>query len=225
VLAVLVRCILLRVTIVLAALIGYVFGSLPSTWLIATLTGHAGALDGVRRNVGERDAHLLLKQHAGRIASTAAAMDVLKGFTPLVLAVSLADPHEIAACAVGAVCGHCWPPVKYRFAGRGLATAAGTFLAFLPVEMVIAGVIRVVGGLVNAGGLLSTVGFVAVPLVALYRGQPVPYVVASTAINVLIFVRRLEGIEDDVRVGEPVVRAVWRRVVFDASAPGPRPVR
>lgn len=212
----------MRVTIVLAALIGYACGSLPSTWLIARLTGHRDALDGVRRNVGERDAHLLLKQHAGRLATTAAAMDVLKGLTPVILAVRVADPHEIAACAVGAVCGHCWPPVQYRFAGRGLATAAGVFLAFLPVEMVIAGVIRVIGSVAKSGGLLSTVGFVAVPLIALARRQPAPYVVASAAINVLIFVRRLEGIEDDVRVGEPIVRALWRRAVFDASAKGPR---
>jgi glycerol-3-phosphate acyltransferase PlsY len=212
------------VTILAWAVVGYLCGTLPSAWLIASLSGNRDALDGVRRNVGERDAHLLLKQHTGRLASSAAAMDVLKGFTPVVLAVRMAGPYEIAACAVGAVCGHCWPLVQYRFAGRGLATAAGTFLAFLPVEMVIAGIVRVIGGAAKAGGLMSTVGFAAVPIIAWFRGQPLPYVVAATAINVLIFVRRLEGLEDDVRVGEPVHRAVFRRIVFDASAKGPRPI-
>jgi glycerol-3-phosphate acyltransferase PlsY len=214
----------LRVVILAWALVGYVCGSLPSAWLIAVISGNRAALDGVRRNAGERDAHLLLKQHAGRLASSAAAMDVLKGFTPVVLAVRLTGPYPIAACAVGAVCGHCWPFVQYRFAGRGLATAAGTFLAFLPVEMVVAGVVRLVGAALKVGGLASTIGFVAVPLVALYRGQPAPYVVASCAINVLIFIRRLEGLEDDIRVGEPIHRAIARRMVLDASAPGPRPL-
>jgi glycerol-3-phosphate acyltransferase PlsY len=214
----------MRVTVLGWALIGYACGSLPSAYLIAVLSGNRAALDGVRRNVGERDAHLLLKQHAGRLANSAAAMDVLKGFTPVVLALRLTEPYEIAACAVAAVCGHCWPPIQYRFAGRGLATAAGTFLAFLPVEMVIAGVVRLIGAWVKAGGLLSTVGFVAVPLVAWVRGQPAPYVVGAAAINVLIFVRRLEGIEDDVRVGEPWYRAAFNRMVFDASAKGPRPI-
>ena len=214
----------MRVTVLGWALIGYACGSLPSAYLIAVMTGNRDALDGVRRNVGERDAHLLLKQHAGRLAASAAAMDVLKGFTPVVLATRLTDPYEIAACAVGAVCGHCWPLVQYRFAGRGLATAAGTFLAFLPVEMVVAGIVRLIGTAIKAGGLLSTIGFVAVPLVAWGRGQPVPYVIASAVINVLIFVRRLEGIEDDVRVGEPWYRAAFNRVVFDASAKGPRSV-
>lgn len=206
------------------ALIGYACGSLPSAYLIAVISGNRNALDGVKRNVGERDAHVLLKQHTGRLATSAAAMDVLKGFTPLVLVLRLAGPYEIAACAVAAVCGHCWPPIQYRFAGRGLATAAGTFLAFLPVEMVIAGVVRVIGSAIKAGGLLSTIGFVAVPLVAWARGQPLPYIVAAITINALIFVRRLEGIEDDVRVGEPWYRAAFNRMVFDASAKGPRPI-
>lgn len=151
-------------------------------------------------------------------------MDVLKGFTVVVLAVRLAGPYEIAACAVAAVCGHCWPPFLYRFAGRGLATAAGTFLAFLPVEMVIAGLVRVVGSLVRAGGLLSTVGFVSVPVIAWLRGQPIPYVVGSAAINVLIVLRRLEGLEDDVRSGAPLHRVLYRRAVLDASARPVRPV-
>jgi glycerol-3-phosphate acyltransferase PlsY len=211
-------------SVILWALVGYACGSLPSAWFIAVITNNRAVLDAVQRTVGEADAHLLLKQRAGRIAISAAAMDVLKGFTPVVLALRLTGPHEIAACAVAAVCGHCWPPVYYRFAGRGLATAAGTFLAFLPVEMAIAGIIRVIGTAVKAGGLLSTVGFASVPLVAWYRGQPKPYIVAAAAINVLIFVRRLEGLEDDVRMGVPTHVAIFRRVVFDASAKGPRAI-
>ncbi len=210
--------------ILLWAVIGYVCGTLPSAWLIAVITGNRAALDAVQRTVGEADAHLLLKQHTGRLAACAAAMDVLKGFTPIVLALRITGPHEIAACAIAAVCGHCWPPIYYRFAGRGLATAAGTFLAFLPVEMVIAGIIRVIGVPLKAGGLLSTVGFGLVPVIAWYRGQPQVYVLASGAINVLIAFRRLEGLEDDVRLGVPIHVAVFRRVILDSSARGPRPV-
>src|SRR5688572_14668485 len=203
------------------ALIGYLAGCLPSVWIVAGLVGQRDALVLVQRDVGEYDAHVLLKERAGRAASSAAAMDILKGFTPVILALQLTGPHEVAACAVAAVCGHCWPPFLYRLGGRGLATAAGTFLAFLPVEMVIAGIIRVIGSVVKAGGLLSTVGFVAVPLVAWARGQPVPYIVAAAAINVLIFVRRLEGLEDDVGRGAPLFRVLYRRVVLDASTPQP----
>lgn len=204
------------------ALIGYAAGSFPSAWVVALRAGKLEVLDGVRRTIGETDAHLLLKHAGGRAAAVAAALDVLKGLAAVGAAAQLAGPHEIAACAVAAVAGHCWPMWHYRLAGRGVAAAAGTFLAFLPFEMVVAGLVRVAGGALGAGGLATTLGYVAVPLLAVLRGQPLPYVVASAVINVLIFSRRLEGIAGDVAIGLPWPRALARRIIFDASALGSR---
>lgn len=201
------------------ALIGYAAGSLPSVWIVAVVSRRRPVLDDVRRSVGELDAHLLLKRSGGRAGAVAAAMDVLKGVVPVAVASRLTGPYAVAACAVGVVAGHCWPPFLFRFAGRGLAAGAGAFLGFLPVEMVLAGLVRILGAAAKAGGLASTIGFLAVPLVAWYRGQPVPYIVAALVINVLIFLRRLEGIDQDVRLGAPVGRAILRRTVLDASAP------
>src|SRR5205807_8474797 len=103
--------------------------------------------------------------------------------------------------AGGSVAGHCWPPVLGRYTGRGLAAGAGAFLGFLPLEMLVAGAVRIFGGFVRAGGLASTIGYVSIPVLAALRGQPAPYVVAAAAINVLIFVRRLEGVGSDVEIG------------------------
>lgn len=202
------------------ALIGYVAGSFPSAWLVAVATGNNTVLDRVRRNVGEADAHVLLRESGGRGAAVAAALDVLKGFLPVLAAVWLTGPYEIAASAVGAVTGHCWPPILGRYAGRGLAAAAGAFLGFLPVEMVGAGIVRIAGSAVRAGGLASTIGYVAIPVVAAARGQSVPYVVTALVINVLLFARRLEGVREDISLGVPPARAVFRRAVLDASAYG-----
>lgn len=204
------------------AIVGYVAGSIPSAWIVARAANKQDALDDVRRGTGETDAHLLLKLAGGRAATVAAAMDVLKGFVPVMLASVLADPHAVAACAISAVTGHCWPPVLPRLAGRGLAAAAGTFLVFTPVEMAVAGVVRIVGSFARAGGLASTIGFAAVPVVAWLRGQPAPYILAAAVVNVLIFIRRLEGIAEDVAIGMPLGRAIARRVVLDASAQAPR---
>lgn len=200
------------------ALIGYVSGCMPSTWIVARIWGSTHVLTDVRRDIGEADAHLLLKRGGGSAATVASAMDVLKAFVPVLVASRVTGPYAVAACSVGAVAGHCWPPVLTRWAGRGLAGAAGAFLGFLPLEMTLAGIIRVGGGWAKVGGLASTIGFVAVPLVAWYRRQPVPYVVAALAINVLIFVRRLEGVGEDVELGVPRGRAIARRIVLDASA-------
>jgi glycerol-3-phosphate acyltransferase PlsY len=205
-------------TVFLWAGIGYAAGTFPAAWVAAVATGKRMVLAMVRRNVGEFDAHVMLKASAGRSATLAAVLDVLKGFIPVVIAILFAGPYEIAACAVGTVVGHCWPVYLYAYAGRGLAAAAGAFLGFLPAEMVFAGIVRVVGAGLKAGGLASTLGYAAIPLVAWWRGQPAAYVLAAVAINVLIFVRRLEGISEDLALGVPISRAVARRIVLDASA-------
>ncbi len=204
-------------TIFIWALIGYAAGTLPSTWIVATRRGRTDILERVDREHGEADAHYLLAQLAGRAAGIATALDILKALTPVILATRLAGPYEIAACAVATVAGHCWPPYLSRYAGRGLAAASGSFLAFLPVEMVIAGLIRVAGSRVKAGGLSSTIGFALVPFVAWWRGQPLPFLIAAGAINVMIFVRRLEGITGELKAGVPLADAAIRRVVFDSS--------
>jgi glycerol-3-phosphate acyltransferase PlsY len=199
------------------ALIGYACGTLPSTWIVATRRGRRDVLDAVERFAGGADAHVVLQRVAGRAAALAAALDVLKAFTPVILATRLSGPYPVAACAIGAVAGHCWPPYLARYAGRGVAAASGAFLGFLPVEMVIAGITRVIGSRLKAGGVSTTIGFVAIPFIAWWRGQPMPYLIAAGVMNVLIFVRRLEGISVDVKAGSRVLEAAWRRVVFDAS--------
>jgi glycerol-3-phosphate acyltransferase PlsY len=204
-------------TVLAWALIGYVAGSFPSAWLVALATGKRSVLDHVRRNIGEADAHVLLQESGGGGAAVAAALDLLKGLAPVLVAVRTGGAYDVAACAVGTVTGHCWPPILGRYAGRGLAAAAGAFLGFLPLEMALAGVVRVVGGTLRAGGLASTLGYVAIPVVAAVRGQPPPFVVAAAAINVLIFLRRLEGVREDIELGIPRGRAVLRRTLLDAS--------
>lgn len=200
------------------ALIGYAAGSVPSAWLVARATGRRNVLEWVDRNTGEADAHLMLRRSGGRAATVAAVMDVVKALVPVVAASQMVDPYAVAGCAVGTVVGHCWPPVAFRYAGRGLAAAAGAFLGFLPLEMVAAGLVRVLAVPLRAGGLLSTLGFAGIPVLAVLRGQPVPFVVAAVAMNLLIFARRLEGVHDDLMLGVPAVRAVMRRVLLDASS-------
>jgi glycerol-3-phosphate acyltransferase PlsY len=156
-------------TVLAWALIGYVAGSFPSAWLVALATGKRSVLDHVRRNIGEADAHVLLQESGGGGAAVAAALDLLKGLAPVLVAVRTGGAYDVAACAVGTVTGHCWPPILGRYAGRGLAAAAGAFLGFLPLEMALAGVVRVVGGTLRAGGLASTLGYVAIPVVAAAR--------------------------------------------------------
>jgi acyl phosphate:glycerol-3-phosphate acyltransferase len=205
--------------VLLWALLGYAVGSIQWAYVLAVAGGRRSDLDRVERGAGEVDAHLVLKESgAGRLAAGAATLDVLKAFGVVLLAVLLGGPYEASAAAVGAVAGHCWPPVAARFAGRGLAAAAGAFLALLPVEFVIGGAITGIGHLLNAGGISSSIGFGSVFVLAVLRGQPASHLVAAATILAMIVARRLEGVGDDVEAGVPLRQAVVRRALFDVSA-------
>ena len=80
----------------------------------------------------------------------------------------------LALCGVSVVAGHAFPFSAPQMAGRGLAAAAGVYLALLPWEMTVAGVLIVVGVLAGNSGLATTVGMAGVPVVAAGGASRVP---------------------------------------------------
>jgi acyl phosphate:glycerol-3-phosphate acyltransferase len=204
---------------------GYVAGSLPSTWIVARLRRATAVTEEAARDAGETDAHLVMARRlGGGWAAAAATMDVLKGFVLVLLArtVGGASPTVLALTGTAVVLGHTYPPFAREMAGRGMAATAGVYLALLPVEMVVAGLIIVAGVILRSTGLASTVALALVPVLALVLGEPAAYVWMAAAILVLVMLRRLEGVGVVIRRGVSPARAVWYRAVFDVSLPGPR---
>jgi glycerol-3-phosphate acyltransferase PlsY len=152
-------------------------------------------------------------------AAVAAAADVLKAML-LVLAAQhwgrLPDAW-LAALGVAVVGGHSFPFYRRQMAGRGVAAAAGVFLAVLPVEMVICGLLIVAGTLLRATSLATTLGLASVPVAASIRGQPGPLVAMAVVIFAVILIRRLEGLGEVIRAGASPARAALYRGVFDSS--------
>jgi acyl phosphate:glycerol-3-phosphate acyltransferase len=206
---------------------GYVAGTFPSTYIVLRAHHAPGVIRLARREDSEGDAHILIRDHlGGKWAALAATMDVLKGLAYALAASRLGDlpPAWLAGVGVAVVVGHSFPPYARALAGRGLAAAAGVYLAVLPIEMVIAGVVTLAGIIVRWTPVASTIGFASVPAVAAVRGQPAALVAMSAGILAIIVLRRLEGIGDVVRGGVPWRRALYYRAVHDASGP-PRPGR
>jgi glycerol-3-phosphate acyltransferase PlsY len=205
--------------------LGYVVGTFPSAWLVSRVHRSDALEDQVDRRAGETDAHVLAARHLGwRWSAVAAAADVAKGFLWVLAARHLGGQAGgvVAASGVAVVAGHEFPWYARDFAGRGLAAAAGVYLALLPVEMVIAGVIIVAGIVFRVGGVASTVALASVPIVATLAGQPWPFVAMAVAVFVLVMVRRLQGVGVVIRAGTPAAQAIWYRAVFDTSGPPPR---
>ena len=205
----------------------YLAGTLPSAWLVATATRASALQAEAGRRAGETDPHVLMVGHLGwGWTILASSADVLKGLLFALAARELGHlpPGWLAAAGVAVVLGHTFPIYLRRWAGRGLAASAGVLLVLLPVEMTVAGVLIVVGYATHRTGLLSSVAFVSVPLVAAVQGQPAAFVWMGVAILAILLARRLEGVTDVVRAGVPWRRAVVQRAVFDVTArPGPEP--
>jgi glycerol-3-phosphate acyltransferase PlsY len=206
----------------------YLAGTLPSTLVAAKIRGGAGGrnlLAEARREAGETDPHVLMTRHLGAAWSVGAmTVDVVKGFLFLLAARGFGDLDAawLAMSGVAVVLGHAFPFYASQMAGRGMAAASGVYLALLPWQMVVAGVLIVIGIVVKNSGLATTIGMASVPVTAAWQGQPAEFVAMALVIFGLLLLRRLEGVGEVVRSGVPVTRAVLYRCLFDASA-APRP--
>ena len=197
--------------------VAFVVGTIPTPYLIALAARRSDVITEMRRQESPGDAHFLVASRMSRtMGITAIVLDVLKGFIPALVAAAAGEPPvTLAWLGVAAVAGHSFAPFIRKAGGRGLTTAAGVSLVIIPKAMVGTGIISVVGTAGRRGGLGTSVGFALLPVFALLFDYDGALVAMSLAIYGLIAVRRLEGIEEDVRAGVPIPRAVLGRLLFD----------
>jgi len=113
-------------SIALWVAIGYLFGSLPTAYIVAR---GARGID-IRKygsgNVGGSNVY----QHVGVLAAAFVGVaDGLKAIAAAELALLLTgDAAAQAAAGLGAVLGHCWSPWLRLAGGRGMAPSVGALL-------------------------------------------------------------------------------------------------
>jgi glycerol-3-phosphate acyltransferase PlsY len=118
---------------VLAILIGYLLGSIPTAYLagrwfkktdIRTLGGgNMGALNATRE-LGTLAGGLVL------------LIDIAKGACAVLVAKALDASYPwVYAAGLASVIGHCWPVFLKFNGGKGAATAIGVFLALSPLPL------------------------------------------------------------------------------------------
>ncbi len=168
-----------------AALLAYVFGSVPFGLL---LTRAAGLGDIRRVGSGNIGATNVLRTGHRALAAATLLLDALKGVAAVLLAALLfgAATAPLAACA--AVIGHCAPVWLGFRGGKGVATALGVTLALdwrigltcCLAWLLVAGVSRIS----SAGALAAIV--LAPMLAAALRPWPVPTGLAVIAVIVVL---------------------------------------
>lgn len=170
----------------------YLLGAIPTSYLVARAAAGTDLRTFGSKNLGATNLYRLLGWKA---AAPVALVDVLKGTVPVLLAQRFAAGSAWWPLAVGlaAVCGHVFSPFVGFKGGKGVATAAGVFLALAPgslgVALVAWAIIVRLSGYVSLGSILAAGAFVAsVPL--LYPGRPATLWAALAVFAFIVFTHR-----------------------------------
>ena len=125
---------------VLLLVVAYVLGGFPSAYLAGRATRHIDLRQHGSGNLGATNVYRVL---GAKVATVVLALDVAKGFVPAFVfprwTGAGASPHWALAYGLAAIAGHVRTPfLLWKSGGKGVATAAGVFLALAPVSTLIA---------------------------------------------------------------------------------------
>jgi len=198
---------------ILAILASYLLGATPTSYIAGKVGRGIDLREHGSRNLGATNVYRIL---GWKYAIPVALFDMAKGAVPVLV---FSHPAWLAvAVGAAAVLGHMFSPYVSFKGGKGVATAAGMFLALAPLAVLIAmGVWAVCLWLTGYVSLSSIVAVASVPLwVALLQPNDTSVFWAGVGLVVLIvfahrrnIARLLNGTENRFRTrpsGGPTVR-------------------
>jgi glycerol-3-phosphate acyltransferase PlsY len=176
---------------VLLVLCGYVLGSVPTGFL----AGRARGVDVRREGSGNIGMANVLRTAGKWPAIVTMVGDMLKGFVPVFLARTVTENEwVVAATALAAVVGHCWPVFLRFTGGKAVATGAGTTIALAPVVgfglFAFWWAVVLVSRYTSLGAISV---MIVTPVVFLLTSQPVPYVLYTVIGGSLVLWRHREN--------------------------------
>jgi len=174
----------------LVVLLGYLIGSIPTGYLAGRLLR---GKDIRQMGDGNMGAQNVFRQLGARVGIAVGLFDGAKGALIILIARAVHVPDvSMYLAGAAAVIGHNWPVFLGFRGGRGEATTLGILLALMPLPtaiMLVPG-LTVVAVTRNVT-LGSVVGFVPLPLVALWLHTPGPYIIYALGLLVLVALTHL----------------------------------
>jgi acyl phosphate:glycerol-3-phosphate acyltransferase len=188
----------------------YLLGSIPFSFLVVRLMSGRDIREEGSRNVGATNVARTAGKAAGVIALL---LDIAKGYAAVVLGRWVVGQHGwpfeagaaawesrefwVALAGLIAVLGHMFP-IWLRFhGGKGVATAAGVFLALNPLVLAAAMLVFLIVALAfRMISLASIITAASIPVLMTYlgRGAPFWHVVVSIAIALVVIAKHHENI-------------------------------
>jgi len=164
----------------------YLLGATPTSYIAGKLGRGIDLREHGSKNLGATNVYRIL---GWRYAIPVALFDIAKGAIPVLLAPSTPHPWLPLAAGGAAVLGHMFSPYVSFKGGKGVATAAGMFLALAPLAVLIA--IAVWGACLWLTGyvsLSSIIAVLSVPLTVALLQPGDSYVFWASVVLVILIV-------------------------------------
>ncbi|MCK9918665.1 glycerol-3-phosphate 1-O-acyltransferase PlsY [Microbacteriaceae bacterium K1510] len=157
-------------TLLFAALFGYLLGSIPFGLVI---TRAAGGPDVRTIGSGNIGATNVLRTGRKGLAAATLLCDALKGTVAVLLAGSYAGHEAALAAGLGAFLGHLFPVwLKFK-GGKGVATYIGLLIGlYWPAMLIFCGIWLVVAFVSRYSSLSALIASALTPLALYLLGQP-----------------------------------------------------
>ena len=172
---------------VIALIIAYLLGSIPSAYIITRLKTGKDIRKLGGGNVGARNVYHEVGLGAAIVVGI---FDVAKGAGAVAVARLLLDAPDFFVLGAGlaVVAGHIWSVYLKFTGGNGIATTIGVLSFLMTRELLIALAITILLTVVTRNPILSVnISLISVPISAGFLRDPwPPYVVFSTALAILL---------------------------------------
>jgi glycerol-3-phosphate acyltransferase PlsY len=180
---------------VIAIVASYLLGSIPAAYI----AGRSRSIDLRKHGSGNLGATNVMRVLGTKIGLLVFAFDMAKGAVPVLFFPNLVPPSAMPLgdrtlmailCGIAAIIGHVRPIyLKFGKGGKGVATAAGVFLALAPVQtlltLLIFAVVLLTSGYVSLGSLTSAAMLPV--LLAVTVGTRSPIFVISVLVAIFVF--------------------------------------
>ena len=170
----------------------YLIGSIPFSYIFARLFTKQDIRKKGSGNVGATN---VLRTSGPTLAVLALLGDLLKGVAAGFIALHFSAWPYIVFCSLAVVVGHCYPVALKFKGGKGVATAAGVVLVFMPLVLGILALIFVTTIIITRYVSMGSItGALFLPVLIIATGKPWPYLVAGSLMCVLVVYRHRENI-------------------------------
>ncbi|MEK7265209.1 MAG: glycerol-3-phosphate 1-O-acyltransferase PlsY [Pseudomonadota bacterium] len=189
-------------TILLAAVLGYLLGSIPFGLVITKAAGLGDIRAIGSGNIGATN---VLRTGRKDLALATLLLDGGKGAIAVLIAYQLGLRPEVAGAA--AFLGHCFPVWLKFNGGKGVATFIGTLLAlWFPAGLFACAIWLIVAYALRYSSLAALAAAAASPLVLFSMGKPA-FAIAAIFMAILIFIRHQANIKRLIDGDEPKIGA------------------